>query len=158
MTEREEFCDKWRKHALAVAKGMGLRPDDADDAAQEAVIACWKQSLDGPMSDNLEATVIRRAVISYVRKDKRQSGGAVYLEDMALENGESPLASHDDRSAVETSILSGLSEREKAVAEALADGWTYREIGKALGVSHVRVGQIVEEMRERLTKEHGFGD
>jgi DNA invertase Pin-like site-specific DNA recombinase len=50
---------------------------------------------------------------------------------------------------VDESVASAKRARDERVREAVADGGSYREVARALGLSHSRVQQIVNEGRSR---------
>jgi hypothetical protein len=47
--------------------------------------------------------------------------------------------------AVEDGVAAARRERDELVRNAVADGASYREMGRALGLSHSRIQQIVNE-------------
>jgi hypothetical protein len=49
---------------------------------------------------------------------------------------------------VEDGVTSAGLERDRRIREAVADGASYREVGRALGLSHSRIQQIVNDGRE----------
>jgi DNA-directed RNA polymerase specialized sigma subunit len=58
----------------------------------------------------------------------------------------------NDKMLSETILNNGLSKREKDILIFLSKGFTMREIGSFLGVSHVRVVKIVGSIREKCQK------
>jgi RNA polymerase sigma factor (sigma-70 family) len=56
----------------------------------------------------------------------------------------------------ETIMNNGFNPREKDIIRLLYEGFTVREIGKQLHLSHVMVLKIKRQIAEKVTKEYGF--
>lgn len=63
-----------------------------------------------------------------------------------------------DRESQYDQLLVGLTQRQRKVADLLAQGYERSEVGIMLGISHQAVHQIVSRIRERIIKNGGFHD
>ena len=79
----------------------------------------------------------QEASLSLCLADRRQEGFLDYLNDKLL---------------AQTISDNGLTPREKELLPLFAEGLTTREIGKRLGISHVRVVKLTSRIRVKCRK------
>ena len=134
---------------------------DGEDLYQEMCIHLWKKFENGVPSGMNDAYIIRGCefhILNYLRKEKdkirvlsldkpiNENGDT--LKDV-LENPADTLNRSIDRGIMTDYIRNnGFSKREKQVFSLLLEGYTVREIGKELGVSHV----MVVKFKQRIIK------
>jgi len=141
---------------------------DEEDLYQEMLIHLWNNFKDGVPADINEAYIIRGCefhILNYLRKKKgnikilsletpiNDNGGT--LRDILPSNNEKDSFDGDKKLIVEE-IKRGLSKREKDVFSLLLEGYTVREVGCKLEVSHVRVVKlkqgIIKKWQARIEK------
>ncbi len=92
---------------------------------------------------------VRFFLKNYLRKNKKRK--ILYMEDINFEIPEK--REKNDINRIETKIDKlGLTEREKYVLSLLYEGYTLREIGEKLNISHVAVLKIKKKIRNKVTK------
>jgi len=139
----------WRAYALKAAKGIGLRGDDAEDAAQEALcdlLAAWAKPTGDPKGYYVR--VVRNAVRRH-RRDSRAN-----INDW-LGLGDYEMSAPDLYEAAERKIdaalelrqiadlIDSLTEAERNILRLTSEGYTDAEIGARLsrcvgGISDAR--------------------
>ena len=138
---------------------------DENDLYQEMCIHLWDNFRNGvPITMNC-AYIIKNCefyILNYIRK-KREKATIVSLEKSLDDSGgtlkdvlpdtNEPLDRCVDRKITIDSIRNnGFSKRGKEVFSLLAEGYTVREVGKKLGISHVRVVKIKKRIIENWQK------
>jgi len=137
-----------------------------DDLFQEALMYLWKAFRAGGLSDKTDSYILQGCYFhlkNYLRllKDRNR---CVSLECIRGEEAESPAEvlaaagapSHFEylhhKLLIETILNNGLTSREKDMLRLSLGGLTTREIGKRLGVSHVRVVKLMESVRRKCAQ------
>lgn len=137
-----------------------------DDLYQEALIHLWQDLEAGKLSDKTESYILQGCYFhlkNYIRKtaDKARLISIDALrndEDNDLEEtlslGEpAQRFEHLDSEILAQRIQSfPLTQREKDVLSLCMEGLTVREIGKRLGVSHVRVVKLKNKIQHKCEK------
>jgi len=139
-----------------------------EDLFQEALIHLWKEFCSGKLADKTDSYILQGCYFhlqNYIRsaKDKFTSFSldAHYVKDS--DNYEEPLELKDERSGDYFERLNremiadvirnnGLTSREKNLLPFFAEGLTIREIGRKVGVSHVSILKMREEIRRKCLK------
>ncbi len=139
-----------------------------DDLYQEAMLRLWLNFKEGKLADKTNSYILQGCYFhlkNYLRKrlnkQKTESlnaftnaqGEGFDLGDILPScrvDGLRELA-HCDM-LIEAIRNNGLTSREKDVFLLCLEGLTTREIGKRLGVSHVRVVMLQKSMREKCRK------
>lgn len=139
---------------------------DEDDFYQEALLHLWMMSENGELDDKTDSYILQGAYFflkNYIRKAcKSVDNNSVSLHAFIDESGttiEDTLVSEGyvmEMESVEIYLLLDDSEelftdREKDVFYYKMEGFTSREIGKKIGVSHVMVGKINNRIREKCS-------
>ncbi len=139
-----------------------------NDLFQEAVIHLWEDYNSGKL-DNKTDSYILQGCYFYLRNYLRKVGTnkvLISLDGVAQneERGYDELLVLKDQKAedypdclnnkmlVEAIMNNGLTGREKEILFFFRDGLTTREIGKKIGVSHVRVVKLMKIIREKCRK------
>ena len=135
---------------------------DGDDLYQEMAIHLWNNFKNG-VPEGLNDTYIIKGcefhILNYMRKQKEKVY-KISMEEPINENGdtlkenlpsgaESLDRTVDKRMLVDYIMNNGFSKREKDVFELLLEGYTVREAGGKLGISHV----MVVKLKNRLISE-----
>lgn len=134
-----------------------------DDLYQEALLHLWLDFQGGKLADKTDSYILQGCYFhlkNHIRKvgDKAKLAS---LDELAEKDGaglERILASQDPKSyfdSLDNKILIGdivteaLTKREKQVLTFYLEGLTVREIGKRIGVSHVRVIKLKNRLKQR---------
>ena len=134
---------------------------DEHDLFQEALEHLWVANSRGELEGKTDSYVLQGAYFhlkNYIRTSLDKIRPAP-LDNLASDQKaqEEVLASNDNREflEMEEAVLLksaksfGLTEREDTVLRLLLDGFTTREIGGQLGVSHVMIGKIKASIRSK---------
>jgi RNA polymerase sigma factor (sigma-70 family) len=141
-----------------------------EDLYQEAMSHLWVDYKEGKLSDKTDSYILQGCYFhlkNYLRKNKTRSlllslDGVVYDEEGQELRVDNILYWQDPHSALDEIHVkffleqinnNGLTKREKEVFYLALEGLTTREIGRRLGVSHVRVVKLQKKIREKC-KEH----
>ena len=134
---------------------------DDEDLYQESLIHLWiaweEKTLEGKTDSYILQgcffylkNYIRTALdkVSLVSIDACLADSGATLEDMlSLEDKNRPLDSLESGLLMERFRKAGLTERESRIIDLTLDGLTTREIGRRLGVSHVRIIKVKKLIR-----------
>lgn len=129
---------------------------DQDDLAQEALVSLWLQWKDGGLNDKNKSYVLKGCYFQMKNFLRKSLDKVTPLSlDAPIDEEGTPLEeviangrSEDDSRGLEANSLidtirnDGLTVREKEVFEYFLLGFNTRQIGKKLGISHVRVVKI----------------
>jgi len=140
-----------------------LRFIDEDDLVQEMYIHLWKMQEQGELEGKTDSYLLQSCwfhIKNYLRViDKRIE---IVSLDEPIDNSETTFAEIIPDSyqhfyeTVEWGIMSDkirkivLTKREKEVLTLLLEGYTFREIGKILGISFVMVSKIKSNICKKL--------
>lgn len=133
-----------------------------DDLAQEAMIHLWNSYREGSIDDKTDSYLLQGAYFhlkNYLRthldKVRPESMDAV-MTDGETEFGETiaaetalPSDAIDGEELLDKARSGGLDSREMRVLMLFMDGFTTREIGSRLGISHVMVVKIRKRIRAK---------
>jgi DNA-directed RNA polymerase specialized sigma subunit len=139
-----------------------------DDLFQEAMIHLWEENSAGKLADKTDSYILQGCYFhlqNYIRtaKDKFSSFSLdVHCADDDGHYEESPELK-DERSGdyferlnremiVDVIRNNGLTSREKYLLPFFSEGLTIREIGRKVGVSHVSILKMKEEIRRKCLK------
>jgi RNA polymerase sigma-70 factor (ECF subfamily) len=132
-------------------------PLSEDDLYQEAILQLWCDHQDGKLSDKTDSYILQSCYFylkNHIRKaqDKTSLMSEELLdifssqEEFAVEQGP------DIDNLMEEVFENELTRKEKEIVFFYLQGWTTREIGERLGVSHVSVVKLEEKIREKCKK------
>ena len=136
---------------------------DDDDLVQEALAHLWVLFQGDKLGDKTDSYILQGCYFhlkNYLRNtmDKARLTSLNQLIDEEDSTLEEMLACEDtlyedeleETSLMEAAKAKGLTEREVMILSFSLDGLTVREIGKRLGVSHVRVIKLKHRIREKI--------
>ena len=138
---------------------------DRDDLYQEMASHLWNNFKNG-VPEGLNDTYIIKGcefhILNYMRKEKEKAY-KISLEVPINENGdtlkenlpsgaESLDRTVDKRMLVDYIMNNGFSNREKEVFKLLLEGYTVREAGGKLGISHVMVVKLKNRLINKFTR------
>jgi RNA polymerase sigma factor (sigma-70 family) len=138
---------------------------DKDDLCQEMASHLWNNFKDG-VSDELNDTYIIKGcefhILNYMRKEKDKVY-KVSMDEPINENGDTLIESLDNgaesldkivdkKMLIDHIMNNGFSKMEKDAFRLLLEGYTVREAGKKLGVSHVMVIKLKNKVIGSVTK------
>ena len=145
-----------------------------EDLYQEALLCLWLDFKEGKLDDKTDSYILQGCYFhlkNYIRKVKDKviivSIDALVEEDKSgLEEAVS-LKAYNHRfeksrglDLLEEISCFGLTRREKDIIAFLDKGFTVREIGEKLGISHVMVVKLRKNIQEKcgkLKQEAGYG-
>ena len=145
---------RWRGYALQCAVGLGLRGEDVEDAAQDALIRlleAWGRPTGDP--HGYYARTARHAVIDYADRERRR-------RHEELGEAASPPLVHDPYDAVDDAVAAGqrldaaraaLTAYEAEVVGRLARGDTRTEIARDLGRTYTAIKRACQRARDKLS-------
>ena len=137
---------------------------DEDDLYQEMCIYLWDRFRKGACEGVSDSYIVRGCelhVLNVLRKSRRKTV-VLSLEEPVGEDGavlEDNLCSGEEPSDVpvkrrlavdEAMRESGLTQRERQVFSLLLKGYTVREVGTQVGISHVMVVKIKRRVAEKV--------
>jgi RNA polymerase sigma factor (sigma-70 family) len=138
---------------------------DKDDLYQEALINLWSRYEQGELQDKTESYILRSCyfhIQNYIRTHKVRNntvsleeplapgeGGAFFLKDMIKDENGFSLGQADSRLVINEILNNGLTKREHDVFRLLYEGWNLREVAQKLGISHVRVLKIKQNINHK---------
>lgn len=138
---------------------------DKDDLYQEALINLWSRLEKGELSDKTASYIVRGCyfhIQNYIRTHKVRNnvlsleepivfeeGRQSCLKDMLKDEKPDLLSQLNSRFIVDDIMNNGLSRREKDVFRLLYKGLNVRQIAKRLGISHVRVVKIKQNINHK---------
>lgn len=145
---------------------------DEDDLYQEMCVHLWNKFRDGVPSGINDSYIIKGCefhILNYMRT-KREKAQIMSLEEPVNENGymlkdvlpavsESMDKYIDRKMTIDSIMNNGFTKREKDVFSLLLKGYTVREAGERLGISHVMVVKLKKRLidkwqrkRKKVTK------
>ncbi len=143
---------------------------DSDDLAQEAITCLWLKWKEGKLKDKNRSYILRGCYFdmkNFIRKSREvkaplsldmpidQTG--ISLKEVIIDSTTLTKEDTEANFFIESIRNNGLTSREKQVFEYFLEGFNTRQIGKKLGISHVRVVQLEHNIwgkaRSKL-KEH----
>lgn len=138
-----------------------------EDLFQEALIHLWQDFRKGKLQDKTDSYILQGCYFhlkNYLRKTKVKAKvvsletivneeGANLEEILFLENEDRKYLDYlNDKLLTEAIRNNGLTQREKEILSFSAEGLTTREIGRRLGISHVRVVKLMVSIRNKCRK------
>ena len=172
MTEFNELM----KRILPGLKGIvhknsyGISFLSQEDFLQEILVYLFNEFKKGALADKTDSYILQGCYFylkNYIRRNRnkarvislellsKENEGSLGWEEVVLWSDDAKqdyLGRLNDKMLSETILNNGLSKREKDILIFLSKGFTMREIGSFLGVSHVRVVKIVGSIREKCQK------
>jgi RNA polymerase sigma-70 factor (ECF subfamily) len=123
-----------------------------EDLYQEAVLQLWVDHKNGKLSGKTDSYVLQSCYFylkNYIRtiqdKTSLRSVNIPIDEDTVKLEEETP----DFDSLMEDIFKNELTRKEKEIVFFYLQGWTTREIGERLGISHVSIVKLEEKIREK---------
>ncbi len=138
---------------------------DKDDLYQEMASHLWDKFKLG-VPEGLNDTYIIKGcefhILNYMRKEKEKvymvsleapmNENRDALKENIADGQESLDRKVDKKMLVDYIMNNGFSKREKEVFELLLEGYTVREAGKKIGISHVMVVKLKNRLIKQVTK------
>ena len=138
---------------------------DRDDLYQEMASHLWNNFKNG-VPEGLNDTYIIKGcefhILNYMRKEKEKvykvsleqplNENGDTLKEILSDNSESLDKNVDKKMLVDYIMNNGFSKREKDVFGLLLEGYTVREAGGKLGISHVMVVKLKNRLIKQVTK------
>ena len=138
---------------------------DRDDLYQEMASHLWNNFKDGAPKGLKDTYIIKGCefhILNYMRKE-REKVYKVSMEEPLNESGntlretlsdgaESIDKTVDKKMLIDHIMNNGFSQREKEVFGLLLEGYTVREAGKKIGISHVMVVKLKNRLIKQVTR------
>jgi len=166
----EKLAAKLAPKIKAIAYRLNRRQAffNDEDLFQEALVHLWKECVAGKLDDKTDSYILQGCYFHLQNHIRSVKDKIIPLSlDIPLgEDGDSPCETmeiRDERSEdyfqrlnekliVEVIRNNGLTDREKELLPLFAQGLTIRDIGKRIGVSHVRIVKMKKEIRRKCLK------
>lgn len=162
----KELIDKFRPALKRLsAKNRFLGFIDRDDLYQEAVINLWNHFKEGQLENKTSSYIVRGCyfhIQNYIRTHKVRNNvlsleepilceeeGRVCLKDVIRDEGQDVLTQLNNRFIINDIMNNGLTKREKDAFKLLYTGLNIRQTAKRLGISHVRVVKLKQNIRDK---------
>ncbi len=138
-----------------------------DDLYQEAMSHLWIDYREGKLLDKTDSYVLQGCYFhlkNYIRKVQDKvclvSMHTLIGEEenmelegiLCLEDPKSCFEEAHNKILIEEILNDGLTKREKEIFSFCLEGLTTREIGKILGISHVRVVKLKNRIKDKCQK------
>ena len=128
---------------------------DSDDLAQEAITRLWFKWKEGKLKDKNRSYILRGCYFdmkNFIRKSREAKAPlsldmpidetGVSLKEIIVDKATLTKEDTEANFFIDSIRNDGLTFREKQVFEYFLQGLNTRQIGKKLGISHVRVVQL----------------
>lgn len=165
MEKFEDLVKKFLPHLEKMSKSLTenakIDAIGAEDLLQEALVYLWLEFKSGKL-ENKNKSYILKGCYFYLKNFLRKADNhqvTLSLFSLVNEGGatiEDTLSDRffweeylDAKILIEKIRNNGLNKREKEVFELLLEGYTTRQIGKKLGISHVRVIKIYKNIGKK---------
>ncbi|MCB9881443.1 MAG: RNA polymerase sigma factor [Planctomycetes bacterium] len=173
-TRQQELWGAWRErrdaraferlvrpelaHVVSLARRIGARAEEAEDALQDTLVQLAQERSDDPLRVGLRAWLCRRVVLRHKRNvrallRRRHHESALDAGDRGVD----PTQDLESRERVHAALGHLAHEEREAVLLRYLQQLDYREMGFVLGLSEgacrVRVHRGLTRLRERLGKE-----
>jgi RNA polymerase sigma factor (sigma-70 family) len=159
-----------RQIAVDQAKASGVKPEDAEDLAQDVLVSFSKnyKPQEGKGPENYIRAATKRKAFTYKQKYyneaqtktsmQEDAGEGRTVEDTVKATTETPA---DDAVYSEVrQAVAKLPENQRRVVELRNEGYTYEEVGKELGLSRAQVTRLEKAghnaLRSSLTAEQAY--
>ena len=165
-TAFDEIVRAHRGEIYRVARRILGSHEDADEAAQEALVRAWR-SLDGFRGDSSIRTWLVRIAVNVARTMLRRRGPETTVDELpAVADGGSGADQRIDRARVRAGVrqaVAALPERQREVVVLkVFSAMTYREVAEVMGISEgaakAHLHQAVANLRKIMasaTPGHG---
>lgn len=151
----EEWLARHRGLLFKVVRVYAFNPHDQDDLFQEIATQVWN-SVPNYRGDSAVTTWIYRvalyAAMAWSRKERRhrESHHSISVDDRQLLRSCSVENPQLDWLYEQ---ISSLDEVDRSLTLLMLDGFSYREIGKTMGISQSHVGVKLNRIKKRLTEQ-----
>ncbi|MCM8784898.1 MAG: sigma-70 family RNA polymerase sigma factor [Candidatus Omnitrophica bacterium] len=126
---------------------------EKDDLLQEIYLYLWIEWNNGNLEGKNERYILKRCYFyfkNFMRKNKSQK--FISLDELMEKNICFEKVSKKNSYLIDLEeIYDLLNEREKKVVNLIIEGYTTREIGQTLGISHVMVIKIIKKIKSKVT-------
>lgn len=155
--------DQYRNRILRYVLSMGLCTHDAEDVSQEVFLSLFRHLRLGRSRRNLPGWIFRVAhnlalkQRKFLQKHQTNRENALRLPENRVDFSRDPeeqLADRERRKRL-AAAMRALPERDQSCLYMRAEGLSYREIAKALGMSLGAVANSLVRSFERLGRVNG---
>jgi RNA polymerase sigma factor (sigma-70 family) len=150
--QRERGAELW-----GMARHLGLRPEEADDAVQETLLRAWAALRDGAAIERIDAWAFRALYRVAMDRHRLRRRLQLLVERLGVQPRRHSTLDHSDRMAVWDAV-EGLPERQRlAVYLRYRSDLPYEEIGAVLGIAppsaRSHVSRALDALRVALGEE-----
>lgn len=140
-----------------VVRAWASSPHDREDLVQEIGLQLW-QSISNFKGKSAVSTWVYRVTLysamAWSKRERRYSGSARELEETPA----SPDHEEDPRVDWLYAQVATLGVLDRSLALLLLEGWSYREIADAVGISEKNVSVRVHRIKRTLVERSKRGD
>lgn len=143
---------------------------DEKDLFNEMVLALWEKWQAGELQGKTESYIVQACYFhlrNYLRNiqdkqrcvsmdDSSDDDALLPLAELVADQSLSMSAYVEGKALYEKIMNNGLSRREKDVIGYLYDGFTVREIGRLLNISHTMVVKYKQNISRKVSKRYGY--
>jgi RNA polymerase sigma factor (sigma-70 family) len=146
---------------------------DQEDLFNEMVLVLWKKWRAGELQGKTDSYIVQACYFhlrNYLRnvQDKQyymsmeeppgisDDGEQLRLEELVTDRSLSMPQYTEGKALYEKIMNNGLSRREKEVIGYLYDGFTVREIGQMLHISHTMVVKYKQSISRKVSRRYGY--
>jgi RNA polymerase sigma-70 factor (ECF subfamily) len=151
--------DEYRPRLFGYIRSLGLKRDDAEEVIQETFVQLTITLLNKSDIDNVPGWIVRVAhnlAMNVFRRKERQAFRIRDVEDVEWEAFIDPTSSPEETYLKEEQIqrmrsaLATLNPQQRRCFHLRVQGFRYKDIGLALGISEQRAGRIVNTATDLL--------
>jgi len=150
--------DEYRPRLYRYMHSMQLGRHHAEEIIQETFMRLTMEFMKEGEFENVQGWIVRVAHNLAINLLKKERGPVVYMESHAslMENRADPASnpeeaySKEERSRLMYSALLKLKPQHRQCFQMRAQGFRYKDIGLALGISEQRVAFLVKQVAVRL--------
>jgi RNA polymerase sigma-70 factor (ECF subfamily) len=150
---------EYRPNLYAYVRSQYLSPDEAEDVIQETFLRLANKLLLKVKIENIRGWVVHVAhhlAVDVIRRRDRDAARISHVSDFEFENfkaqgadPEGALLEREQQQEIELA-LSRLTPQQRQCFQMRAEGFRYKDIGTALGISEQRAQLVVKQVTIRL--------
>lgn len=150
--------DEYRPRLFRYMRSMHLGRDRADEVIQETFMRFTAKILEGSDIENVQGWIVRVAhnlaldLLKEERKAAAPSESITFVIENRVDPALSPEEAYSNKERIQRmeSTLSSLKPQQRQCFQLRAQGFRYKDIGLALGVSEQRAAFIVRQVAVHL--------
>ena len=151
--------DEYRPRLFGYMRGLGLKQDEAEEVIQETFVLLTVALLEENAIENVPGWIVRVAhhhAMNVFRRKEREASRTRDLDSVEWEAFIDPASGPEETYLKEEQVqrmrnaLAKLSPQQRRCFHLRVQGFRYKDIGLALGITEQRAGQLVNAATARL--------